>query len=43
MLLEKRSILAPVAHMGNPSYSGGRDQRITVQIQPKQIVPQDPI
>jgi hypothetical protein len=27
-----------VAHAYNPSYSGGRDQRIAVQSQPRQIV-----
>jgi hypothetical protein len=28
----------PVAHCYNPSYSGGRDRRIAVQSQPRQIV-----
>jgi hypothetical protein len=29
---------APVAHASNPSYPGGRDRRIAIRSQPRQIV-----
>jgi hypothetical protein len=32
-----------VAHVYNPNYSEGRNRRIVVQSQPRQIVPRDPV
>jgi hypothetical protein len=34
----KKLWLLPVAHTCNPSYSGGRDRRIALRSQPRQIV-----